>query len=141
MVLAILGITAALTVSLLPRQAIAVSQAQRIFSTAVQFTRLEAIKQNTQLRLDLTDGATTLRVVRVDDPNAMLREFALNPQDGRVALKNPSDAGIVFNSRGVAIVPVLRTVSIGVIGTTQHDVALQISGQGSVRVVVPTDGG
>lgn len=134
-VLAIVGILAAIGYSLLPRQGMAVSQGQRILATAIQFARLEAIKQNTTVEVDLADGAHEVVVRRADDSSVVLRRFAFDPQGSRVVVKDPPDTGILFNSRGVAAVPLTRTLRLGIAGSTDYDVALQISGQGSLSVV------
>ena len=134
-VLAVVGILAGIGVALIPRQGIAVSQGQRILATAIQFARLEAIRRNATVQVDLSDGAADVVVALVDDPSVVLRRFALDPQGGRVTLKRPSANTIEFNSRGVAVLPMTRTVEIGIVGTNVHDIELQISGQGAVRAV------
>ena len=127
-----MGVLVGVGVTLLPRQGMAVEQAQRIFASSVQFARFEAIKRNVGVEVLFEVGENEI-VVR-DQAGAILRRFALDPQGNRVAVKAATpDASIEFNARGVTVSPISRSVVIGVVGNAGFDRTLTVSGQGSVR--------
>lgn len=132
-VLAVVGILAAVGFVLLPRNGMAMNQAERVLRSAIQYTRFEAIKRNTSLEAVFEANSTA---VLVRDPGAggmVLRSFDLDPQASRVVVKSaPSGGVIAFNARGVATTQVTRTVVLGIEGTTAFDRTLNVSGQGAV---------
>lgn len=130
--MAVMGVLVGVGVTLLPRQGMAVTQAQRIFASSVQFARFEAIKRNMALEAVFEVDASQI-LVR-DGNGVVVRRFVLDPQGDRVVIKSvePS-ASIEFNSRGVAVSPISRTVVIGVVGVATYDRRLSVSGQGTVR--------
>lgn len=130
--IAVIGVLAGVGVTLLPRQGMAVDQAQRIFASSVQFARFEAIKRNVGIEVVFAVGQNA--VVVSDQAGVVLRRFQLDPQGDRVTVKEATpDASIEFNARGVAVSPISRSVVIGVVGSGAHDRRLTVSGQGSVR--------
>jgi Tfp pilus assembly protein FimT len=129
---AVIGVLAGTGIVFLPRHGMTVAQAQRITSSAITFTRFEAIKQNASFTIALTPGATELVVTRTED-GSVRRSYALDPQDNAVEIKSVEPAGsITFNARGVATVPVTRIVRVGIVGGADTDRSFQVSGQGAV---------
>lgn len=133
-VLAVGGILTGIGITLLPRHATAVSQGQRIFGTAIQFARFEAIKRNTPLDAVFEVGAAEVVIRGATAPFTEFRRFPLDPHGRRVVIKAASpESRIVFNSRGVSTTPITRDVTVGIVGLDGYDRSVSISGQGAIR--------
>ena len=128
-VVAVLGVLAGLTATLLPRHGMAVSQAERLLASALQFGRFEAIRSNQNVVVTIRDGVVTIGFA--GEAN-LLRTVRLDPQGDRVAIKEPDVEELVFNARGIAVPPMARDVTLGVIGVDRYDLDITISAQGVV---------
>lgn len=132
---AIVGVISAIGFLLLPRQNMAMNQAQRIAASGLQFARFEAIKRNEPVTANLVVGAAEVVVVRTND-GSVLRRFELDPQSDRVVIKSVGPNGaITFNARGVATTPVERDLTLGIASSAGFDRDLVVSGQGAISEV------
>jgi prepilin-type N-terminal cleavage/methylation domain-containing protein len=132
-VLAIIAVLTGIGIVSLPRQGMTMNQGQRIFGTAIQFARFEAIKRNVPVAADFTVDQTAVEVRDVAS-GGLIRRYELDPLSNSVSIKAVTPATrMVFNARGVATAPVSRVVRIGIVGQTGYDRTLNVSGQGHVE--------
>lgn len=131
-VIAIMGVLGTIVFVSLPRDRFAVGQAAQLSAQAVQLARLEAVKRDTDVRVDFTNGSSTIRVVRVDT-SQVIHTYSLDPRgSGAITVTSASEA-VTFNPRGVTKSPKTHTVTLSYAGST-YAKTLDISMQGSVTI-------